>query len=205
MLTLDSTTNILKTAYQPGPTRAIRTHDSRKAFSLVIGKSSVWLKISFFVVADCSNRLLLDEKKRFSKWRRPLANVWAVWGQFPNGKSKWDWSSHPLKNPLFHTFKPILSFLSLQFLQLGILFVTVHAYLPDLRATDPCVDTCWKLTKYTFKWKITLMSWTNPGSSCFIVAWKVGGKKGHELLKKLALPFVEEWDYLTNFLFQECC
>lgn len=111
----------------------------------------------------------------------------------------------PFKNPLFHTFKPILSFLSLQFLQLGILFVTVHAYLPDLRATDPCVDTCWKLTKYTFKWKITLMSWTNPGSSCFIVAWKVGGKKGHELLKKLALLFVEEWDYLTNFLLQECC
>ena len=65
MLTLDSTTNILKTAYQPGPTRATRTHDSRKAFSLVIGKSSVLLKISFFVVADCSNRLLLDEKSDF--------------------------------------------------------------------------------------------------------------------------------------------
>lgn len=95
----------------------------------------------------------------------------------------------PFKNPLFHTFKPILSFLSLQFLQLGILFVTVHAYLPDLRATDPCVDTCWKLTKYTFKWKITLMSWTNPGSSCFIVAWKVGGKKGHELLIKFSFTF----------------
>lgn len=177
----------------------------------ILERLLVWLQVNsltqdlFFRSCWLFKQIAVRWKKRFSKWRRPLANVWAVWGQFPNDKSKWDSSSHPLKNPLFHTFKPILSFLSLQFLQLGILFVTVHAYLPDLRATDPCVDTCWKLTKYTFKWKITLMSWTNPGSSCFIVAWKVGGKKGHELLKKLALLFVEEWDYLTNFLLQECC